>query len=47
MGYEAQAFYNFVTDFEANRADYEKASETAFRVSSVLSRIRELASIKF
>ena len=47
MGYEAQAFYNFVTDFEANRADYEKASETAFQVCTALSRIRELASIKF
>ncbi|MEI6578532.1 MAG: Gfo/Idh/MocA family oxidoreductase [Eubacteriales bacterium] len=46
MGYEAQAFYNFVTAFKENQTDYAKASETALMVSRALSKIRELSAIK-
>ncbi len=46
MSFEACDFRNYITSFEENRADYEKASETAMLVGGVLGRIRELASIK-
>jgi scyllo-inositol 2-dehydrogenase (NADP+) len=43
MGYEARAFCGFIKDFEANRAEYDKARKTALEVSRVIAHIRELS----
>lgn len=46
MGYEAQAFKNFITEPQLYATEYEKAQETALEVSRVIAKIRRLTSVR-
>jgi len=47
MKYEAQSFYNFITNFENNKGEYAKLSKLAIEVSSVLETIRGKSGVLF
>lgn len=47
MGFEGEAFYQFIKDPDGSRAAYEEASKLALHVSRVMAEIREKAGIRF
>ncbi len=47
MGYEAKAFYNFITDFDTNRAFYDRCTELAIDVCEFMEEARKKMGISF
>ncbi len=47
MQYEAESFYNFITDLSSHKEDYEYVSNLCIKVSGVLQEIRHKSGVEF